>query len=164
MKELCFDGLKVLCREPEGGADLSAYTAEKAAETLRFHRSLPVYAETRLVSLKSLAERTGVKAVFVKDESSRFGLKAFKGLGGSWCMFRVLCERFGLDPAEADYGTFLREDIRRACAGITFATATDGNHGKGVSWAAKMFGCKARAMFRITSRLSTHQVRYSMHS
>ena len=144
MKELCFDGLKVLCREPEGGADLSAYTAEKAAETLRFHRSLPVYAETRLVSLKSLAERAGVKAVFVKDESSRFGLKAFKGLGGSWCMFRVLCERFGLDPAEADYGTFLREDIRRACAGITFATATDGNHGKGVSWAAKMFGCKAR--------------------
>ena len=144
MKELFFDQFSVTCREPVPGAAPSAYSGQQAAEVLRFHRSLPVYAETPLVSMKSLSEQAQVKAVFVKDESSRFGLKAFKGLGGSYCMFRILCERFGLDPAKTDYSAFLREDIRQACAGITFATATDGNHGKGVSWAAKMFGCKAR--------------------
>lgn len=144
VKEYHFEQLNVLCQEPVPGIDLSAYSVRKAADTLRFHRSLPVYAETPLVSLDNLSAREKVRAVFVKDESFRFGLKAFKGLGGSYCMFRILCERFGLDPAVADYSSFLREDIRKACAKITFATATDGNHGKGVSWAAKMFGCKAR--------------------
>ena len=84
-----------------------------------------------------------VRSVLVKDESARFGLNAFKGLGGSYCMFRVLCERFGLDPETADFSSFRGETIRKACAGIEFATATDGNHGKGVSWAAGLFGCKA---------------------
>ena len=144
VKEYHFEQLNVLCQEPVPGIGLPAYSARKAADTLRFHRSLPVYAETPLVSLKSLSAREKVKAVFVKNESFRFGLKAFKGLGGSYCMFRILCERFGLNPAIADYSSFLRDDIRKACGEITFATATDGNHGKGVSWAAKMFGCKAR--------------------
>ena len=84
-----------------------------------------------------------VAGIFVKDESSRFGLKAFKGLGGSYSMFRILCEKLGLDEKTADYTTFLREDIRRECREIEFVTATDGNHGKGVSWAASLFGCKA---------------------
>ncbi|QUC66283.1 diaminopropionate ammonia-lyase [Aristaeella hokkaidonensis] len=144
MKELHFDRISVLSQEPVPNGDIATFSDAKAAETLRFHRSIPVYAETRLVSMQSLAEQAQVRAIFVKDESSRFGLKAFKGLGGSYCMFRILCERFGLNPAEADYTSFLREDIRKACGEITFATATDGNHGKGVSWAAKLFGCKAR--------------------
>ena len=144
MKELHFDQISVLSQEPVPNGDIAAFSDAKAAETLRFHRSIPVYAETRLVSMQSLAKQAQVRAVFVKDESSRFGLKAFKGLGGSYCMFRILCERFGLNPAEADYTSLLREDIRKACGEITFATATDGNHGKGVSWAAKLFGCKAR--------------------
>ena len=146
MKELHFDRLSVICREPVPGVDLSAYSAQKAADTLRFHRSLPTYAVTPLVSLQSLSAREKVRAVFVKDESSRFGLRAFKGLGGSYCMFRILCERLGLDPSKTDYSVFLQENIRRECSGITFVTATDGNHGKGVSWAAKMFGCKAQAL------------------
>ncbi len=144
MKELHFDQFSVLCQEPVPGPDLSGFSGQAAAEALRFHQSLPDYAETPLVSLGCLSAQAQVKAVFVKDESARFGLKAFKGLGGSYCMFRILCERLGLDPAESDYRTFLREDIRQACGGITFVTATDGNHGKGVSWAAKQFGCRAR--------------------
>ena len=54
-----------------------------------------------------------------------------------------LCEKLGLDESSSDYTTFLREEIRQACSQIEFVTATDGNHGKGVSWAAKLFGCKA---------------------
>ena len=69
MKELHFDQLSVLCREPVPGVDLSAYSAQKAADTLRFHRSLPVYAETPLVSLSSLSAQAKIRAIFVKDES-----------------------------------------------------------------------------------------------
>lgn len=96
-----------------------------------------------MISLKNTAELYGVGGIFIKDESRRFGLKAFKGLGGSYSMFRILCDRLDLDETTADYNIFLQEDVGRACAGIEFVTATDGNHGKGVSWAAKLFGCKA---------------------
>ena len=143
MREYVFDLFRVLETEPVYGEQTAAFSEEKAKHVLRFHQSLPAYHETPLVSLQSTADRYGVKAIFVKDEASRFGLKAFKGLGGSYSMFRILCEKLGLDEKDADYGTFLREDVRRACGGIEFVTATDGNHGKGVSWAAKQFGCKA---------------------
>lgn len=119
------------------------FSEQEAERALHFHRSLPCYKETELVSLPCTAEQMNVAGIFVKDESSRFGLKAFKGLGGSYSMFRILCEKLGLDEKTADYTTFLREDIRRECREIEFVTATDGNHGKGVSWAASLFGCKA---------------------
>lgn len=144
MNEFFFDQFSVIGQEPVDCPDISIYSGETASAVMRFHKSLPVYAPTPLVSLKDLSEKAGVQAVYVKDESFRFGLKAFKGLGGSYCMFRILCERFGLDPAKADYSAFLQENIRRECSRITFVTATDGNHGKGVSWAAKLFGCQAR--------------------
>ena len=144
MKEYFFDQFSVICQEPVSRFDLSEYSGETASAALRFHKSLPAYLPTPLVSLRGLSEKAGVQAVYVKDESFRFGLNAFKGLGGSYCMFRILCERFGLDPSRTDYSAFQEEHIRKECSGITFVTATDGNHGKGVSWAAGMFGCKAR--------------------
>ncbi len=120
--------------------EFSAFAAEQAR---RFHKTIPGYKETPLVSLSCAAGEYGIDSIFVKDESQRFGLKAFKGLGGSYAMFRILCERLGLDPGAADYDTFREAEVRRRCSGVEFVTATDGNHGKGVSWAAKLFGCKA---------------------
>lgn len=143
MKEHIFDSFRVIEQEPSPADAGLLFTGEEEKDALRFHRSLPVYCETPLVSLRSAAELYGVGGICVKDESFRFGLKAFKGLGGSYCMFRILCEKLGLDEASADYAAFLREDIRKACSEIEFVTATDGNHGKGVSWAAKLFGCRA---------------------
>ena len=144
MNELFFDQFSIIRQEPVPCSDASAFSMEEASAALRFHRSLPDYSPTPLVSLRGLSEKAGIRAVYVKDESFRFGLNAFKGLGGSYCMFRILCERFGLDPSETDYSVFLQEKIRQECSRITFITATDGNHGKGVSWAAKLFGCTAR--------------------
>ncbi len=120
--------------------EFSAFAAEQAR---RFHKTIPGYRETPLVSLSCAAGEYGIDSIFVKDESQRFGLKAFKGLGGSYAMFRILCERLGLDPGAADYDTFREAEVRRRCSGVEFVTATDGNHGKGVSWVAKLFGCKA---------------------
>ncbi len=128
-----------LCRKT---AELP-FTEKEAESAGRFHMSLPAYAPTALASLSRAAKRYGVGAILVKDESSRFGIKAFKGLGGSYSMFRILCEELSLDPGASDFTTFLDPKIRERCAGIEFVTATDGNHGKGVSWAAKLFGCRA---------------------
>ena len=137
------DRISVKAQEPEQDQSDLPFTDEEVFHAHRFHRSLPGYQPTPLVSLSAAAARHKVRSICVKDESVRFGLKAFKGLGGSYCMFRILCERLSLDYRTADYTAFLDNSIRKQCSRIEFVTATDGNHGKGVSWAAKLFGCKA---------------------
>ena len=117
---------------------------QKAADSARrFHRSLPTYKETELHALDATAAALGVKKIFLKDESTRFGLKAFKGLGGSYAVFRILCERFGMDPGDAAFSDFQTEEMKEKCRQVDFVTATDGNHGRGVAWAARLFGCRA---------------------
>ena len=116
---------------------------ERAAESARrFHQSVPGYEKTPLVELQALSDSLGVNGIYVKDESKRFGLNAFKGVGGSYAMFCILCKRFGLNPAETGLEELLTERIQERIREVTFVTATDGNHGKGVSWAAKIFGCR----------------------
>ncbi len=143
MKEQVFDHFRCIVHNVSFDHSRLPFTEKDAKNVCRFHQSLPDYRETPLLSLSDAASQGGVRSILVKDESSRFGLRAFKGLGGSYCMFRILCERLGLDETTADYSSFRSEEIRKACAGLEFITATDGNHGKGVSWAAKLFGCKA---------------------
>ena len=71
---------------------------EATANVRRIHRGLDCYQPTPLVRLDGMAKALGVKAVFVKDESHRFGLKAFKGLGGIYALTCVVCRELGLDP------------------------------------------------------------------
>ncbi len=102
-----------------------------------FHASLPGYAPTPLVEVPALAERWGVGAVLAKHESIRFGLPAFKVLGGSWAVARLIGERAGLE-VEA-----LRLDRLRAVAGrspLTLVTATDGNHGRALARVGSWLG------------------------
>jgi diaminopropionate ammonia-lyase len=99
---------------------------------LAFHRSLAGYARTPLVPMAALAAELAVRAVHVKDESSRLGLPAFKALGASWAMHRALRE---LAAAEPD-GPPERE----------FVTATDGNHGRAVARVARLLGHRARIL------------------
>ena len=119
------------------------FDKDVAADTIRFHKSLPGYAPAPLVALQEKAASFEIKGIYCKDESHRFGLNAFKGLGGSYAMFRILCEKLELDYKNVDYRYFQKDDVRKQCSKIHFVTATDGNHGKGVSWAAKLFGCNA---------------------
>ncbi|MFF5720176.1 pyridoxal-phosphate dependent enzyme [Streptomyces buecherae] len=134
-----------------------------------FHAALPDYAPTRLVELPPLAAELGVGRVFVKDESSRLGLPAFKALGASWALHRVLAERGGAtagatgaaEPADAGAGA-AGADVAAGPAGVgdgvaagpagagagaaepvTFVTATDGNHGRAVARIARLLGQRA---------------------
>ncbi|MDR3146289.1 MAG: diaminopropionate ammonia-lyase [Treponema sp.] len=115
---------------------LALMTLEEMEKAHRFHRSIPGYEETPLVNLSRLAAYFGIKGIFIKDESFRFGLNAFKVLGGSYAIARYIARQLGRDIAELDYNTLVSEETKKRIGDITFYTATDGNHGRGVAWAA----------------------------
>jgi len=118
-------------------------SGENTENVRHFHRSIPGYGSTPLVELKDYAAAYGVKSVLVKDESFRFGLNAFKGAGGVYALTRLICEKLGIDPAEVTLEMLQSSPYREEIQKMTFITTTDGNHGKGISWAAGMLGCKS---------------------
>ena len=119
------------------------FSYPETVDVRKFHEQVPGFETTPLKNLSSFARQAGMRAVMVKDESSRFGLKAFKGLGGIYVVFRVICKELNLDPEFTTIDMLQQEPYASAVRQMTFATTTDGNHGKGISWAAKVFGCKA---------------------
>ncbi|MGI9420258.1 MAG: pyridoxal-phosphate dependent enzyme, partial [Geminicoccaceae bacterium] len=108
-----------------------------------FHRRLPGYAVTPLVSSPRLAEALGVGEVLIKDETSRFGLPSFKVLGASWATYAVLVDRLGALP-EGPISHQALEDWVSPLLPLTLLAATDGNHGRAVARVARWFGVEAR--------------------
>ncbi|MBQ3615456.1 MAG: diaminopropionate ammonia-lyase [Anaerotignum sp.] len=123
--------------------DISAFSVEEAAKAHRFHSTFSEYKETPLVSLGKLAEKMGVKSIYLKDESFRFGLNAFKVLGAGYAIANEIGKRIGKDIAELSAESILSKDTKEKIGDITFVTATDGNHGRGVAWTANQLGQKA---------------------
>jgi len=108
-------------------------------EAFDFHQKLPGYRESPLIDAPGIADVLGVGKVWVKDESSRFDLPAFKFLGASWAIYRVLLERSG--GAIGPWQTF--DDLRERFAPLkplTLIAATDGNHGRAVARMAHLLG------------------------
>ena len=127
-------------RRPRGGPSRRAGSGEATA----IHRRLPGYAPTPLVAAPTLAAAIGVGELWVKDESSRLGLPAFKILGASWAAFRSLCALVALDPGRTTVdalGAALAVD-----GGWQLVTATDGNHGRAVAHMAALLGIGARIL------------------
>jgi diaminopropionate ammonia-lyase len=94
-----------------------------AGDALSFHRALPGYAPTPLRPLRSVASELGLGEVWLKDESDRLGLPAFKVLGASWAAERLLRSR---------------PDVR------TLVTASAGNHGRAVAHVAARRGLRCQ--------------------
>jgi diaminopropionate ammonia-lyase len=117
-----------------------------------FHASLPGYAPTRLTEVPALASELGAGRVFVKDESSRLGLPAFKVLGASWAVHQLLTDSPAAEPAPPSEPVIpappdALATLRAAAArrpSLTFVTATDGNHGRAVARMARLTGTPAR--------------------
>lgn len=109
---------------------------ENAKRVCAFHESFPVYEKTPLTVLEETAKALGLGAVYIKDESYRFGLNAFKVLGGSYAIGNYLAGKLGRKIEELPYEKLVSEEIREKLGDITFVTATDGNHGRGVAWTA----------------------------
>ena len=116
---------------------------EEIAKARTFHESFPQYTKTPLTKLDHMAAYLGVKEIYLKDESYRFGLNAFKVLGGSFSMARYIAKETGRDVSELPYSVLTSDQLREEFGQATFFTATDGNHGRGVAWAANRLGQKA---------------------
>lgn len=110
---------------------------------LDFHRQLPGYRPTPLIETPDVAQSLGVERTWVKDESSRFGLPAFKILGASWATFRALQDLIGGDFDPAMTQLELREALRPHRP-LTLAAATDGNHGRAVARIARWLDLAAQ--------------------
>lgn len=135
---------KLVTREYTGrGYDLSFLSEPEARKIRSFHESFPMYAPTPLAHLPETAKCLGLGDVYVKDESYRFGLNAFKVLGGSFAIGNYLAKRLGKDISQVDYPTLVAPETREKLGDITFVTATDGNHGRGVAWTANQFKLKS---------------------
>lgn len=142
MDELNSSWIKVICNRQKAEKDGPEFLDCASAERVRrLYRGLDEYRSTPLIRLKGLAQELGVKEIFVKDESYRFGLNAFKGLGGMYALVRLICEKLGLNPDTICFQDLLEPQIRDRIRGMVFVSATDGNHGKGVAWAARYLGC-----------------------
>ena len=139
------DGLKWTVNHVPGSDDkfLDLMSEENVTKANEFHKSFPQYSVTPLQKLSALASYLGVKGIYCKDESYRFGLNAFKVLGGSYAMGRYIAKELGRDISQLPYNVLSSDKLKEEFGQATFFTATDGNHGRGVAWAAKRLGQKA---------------------
>ena len=122
---------------------LGVMSLPSVAKARFFHSSFPQYSITPLDQLSGMAAYLGLGGLFVKNEAHRFGLNAFKVLGGSFAMARYIAGALGRDVSETDYAYLTGEELKKDFGQAVFFTATDGNHGRGVAWAAGKLGQKA---------------------
>lgn len=124
--------------------DMQAISSlSKSKDAINEISQWPGYGETPLYLLENLAADIGVDKIYYKDESQRFHLKSFKALGGAYAVARQLQKRVadktGKTPSIANLLARKHDDI---VSQVVISCATDGNHGRSVSWGCQMFGCQ----------------------
>lgn len=123
-------------------AIMTGWAPRPGREPLQVLKRLPGYESTPLHGLPTLAGECGVQSLLVKEEGDRFGLPAFKILGTSWAVYRLIAQRLG----EAPEPWTTLEQLRAFAARVgpmTLITASDGNHGRGMARVASWMGWKA---------------------
>ena len=123
---------------------LEHFTVEEVSHVEQFHRTYGKFEETPLQKLEVLATYVGVNQIFVKDESYRFGLNAFKVLGGVYALGKYVAKVLGKNIDELSFEALKLPEVKKQLGELTFVSTTDGNHGRGVAWAARELGFKAR--------------------
>jgi diaminopropionate ammonia-lyase len=117
-------------------------------DPMAFHRRLPGYVPSSLREAPGIAGDLGLDRLWVKDESERMGLPAFKILGASWAVYQALQQtmpnRVYRDPEKFGWETL--DELARQIEPLkplTLACATDGNHGRAVARMARWLGLGA---------------------
>ncbi len=136
-------GINIISTQIDTSTDVDFLTEDIVNSVEKFHTSIEGYKKTPLVKLDNLSSKLGVKKIFVKDESYRYGLNAFKGLGGLYAIFRIVCDKLNLDHTSTSFEDLQKQNVKEKLKDMVFVTATDGNHGKGVAWAANKLGCRS---------------------
>ena len=142
VEKIC--GIQCIANSHHTHGSCPDFLSRAATEPVRhLHQSIPAYKPTPLTVLPGLAQMLGIGAICIKDESKRFGLNAFKGLGGTYALCRVVCDKLGLDYRTVTLEQLQMPENREKISQMVFITTTDGNHGKGISWAAGLLGAQA---------------------
>ena len=140
--------------DPRDALLLGAQGADAVAEILALREG---HAPTPLHALDRLAREIGIGALHVKDEGHRLGLGSFKALGGAYALMKLVQEEAARQlgrPVPA--AELLSPAIRPVAGGMTFACATDGNHGRSVAQGAQLMG--ARAVIFVHSGVSDGRI------
>ena len=122
---------------------VTRFGPEHAQKVLQYHESFPEYKVTPLFLLNEFAKKYGIRSVVIKDESYRFGIGSFKVLGGSYAIGNYIAQKLHKSIHDMTYAELMNDDIRKETGNITFVTATDGNHGRGVAWTANQLKQKS---------------------
>lgn len=144
-------------RRPLDPADAMTLGVAGAEEAERFLVARRNHAETPLHALPAMAAELGVGSVHVKDEGFRLGLGSFKALGGSYAVIRLVLEEVQKRLGRGvDISDLHAPEVAAVAAGMTFACATDGNHGRSVAQGAQLVG--ARSVIFVHSGVSDERV------
>lgn len=140
--------------DPRDAETLGIAGAHRVGEVLALRKA---DTPTPLHALPGLAREFGIGALHVKDEGFRLGLGSFKALGGAYALMILVQEeaarRLGRPVALKELAS---EAVRSIAATMTFACATDGNHGRSVAQGAKVMG--ARAVIFVHSGVSAARI------
>lgn len=123
--------------------ELEHFSTDKIANVLKFQKTHKQYTETPLVSLDHLSKHLNLASIQVKDESKRFGLNAFKVMGGIYAIGKYIADKLGRNIETISFEELQLKEVKERIGNITFISATDGNHGRGVAWAARELGQKS---------------------
>lgn len=116
------------------------FSIDKVRKARKFHREIPGYKMTPLRAMPNLAHMLGLGGIFVKDEAQRLELNSFKVLGGSYAISRCIQKMLSLTDEETTYEYLVSDECHKKLGNVTFAAATDGNHGRGIAWASMKLG------------------------
>ncbi|MDO8677418.1 MAG: pyridoxal-phosphate dependent enzyme [Acidobacteriota bacterium] len=110
---------------PRPSESAGLFSPAEYAQVRAFFDARPRLQPTPTRHLPALADHLGLGAIFAKDETARFGLNAFKLLGGLFAIETLIAEG-AIRP------------------GDTLVCASEGNHGRAVARAARDAGCQSR--------------------
>jgi diaminopropionate ammonia-lyase len=128
-----------------------------AGDAERFLAARDNHAETPLHALPALAGELGLGSLHIKDEGKRLGLGSFKALGGAYAVMRLVLEEAARRLGRAvDVAELQSPEVKAIAAQMTFACATDGNHGRSVAQGAGLVG--ARSVIFVHSGVSNERV------
>jgi diaminopropionate ammonia-lyase len=130
---------------------------EESRKAVEFHKKLPGYRISPLKGLDKLAAFLGLGGIWVKDESQRLTLNSFKILGSSYAIYKYIKKKIGADN-ELSFNELVSAEVKEKLGDLKFAAATDGNHGRGVAWAASKLGLKSIIYVHENTSLSRIEV------
>src|SRR5699024_9221944 len=123
--------------------ELKYFKSDEINKVLNFQKTNDKFTETPLINLKSLSQKLNIQNIYVKDESKRFGLNAFKVMGGIYAIGKYIAEKLEKNIEDLTFEEMQSKETKEKIGAITFISATDGNHGRGVAWAARELGQKS---------------------